>query len=103
MSEKQILAVSCQFVSSKPIHPHLKLDRIDSRIRRGQAGVGNVLVADACRERPALIVEELEAQRGVRKEVYVRRIQRHGMVAEKNSAAQFEIRDSAGRIGEVPL
>src|SRR5689334_4458720 len=81
----------------KPIHPHLKLHGVDSGIRHGEPCIGNMFVADACRKRPAVVIEELEAQRGVREEVNVRRIQRHCVVAEEHSTAELEIRHDAGR------
>ena len=90
-------------ISPKPIQPQLKLNGIDSRIWDRQSGVGNVFIANPGSKGAALIVEELKAQRRVGYKVYVRRIQRHCVVAEEHSAAQFEIRDGARRTGKVPL
>ena len=67
-------------ISPKPIQSQLKLNRIDSRIRDRQSGVGNVFIANAGSKGAALIVEELKAQRAMGYKVYVRRIQRHRVV-----------------------
>src|SRR5438445_12882673 len=90
-------------ILSEPIHPHLKLHGVDSGVRDRQTSVGNVFIADACGKGATVIVEELKTQRSVRKEVNVGRIQRHGVVAEEHSAAEFEIWHGTGRAGKVPL
>ena len=74
-------------ISPKPIHSHLKLHSIDSRVWDCQTGVGNVLIADPSGEGAAVIVEELKTQRRVRDKIYMRRIQRYRVIAEKHSAA----------------
>src|SRR5258707_7985685 len=94
ISEKNLL---------KPVHSDLKLHSVNSGIRHRQAGVGNMLIADAGCKGAAVVIEELKAQSGGGNKVYVRRIQPHCVVAEKHSAAEFEIRNRAGRTGEVPL
>jgi hypothetical protein len=89
--------------SFEPIHPHLKLHGVDTGIWDRQTGVGNVLVANARSEGAAVVMEELKAESRVRYKVHVRRIQWNSVIAEKHSATQLEIRDSAGRVGKVPL
>ena len=81
----------------------MKLHSIDSRIWHRQAGVGDVLITDAGGEGSTIIIEELKAQSRMRYKVYVRGIQRHRVVAEEHSAAEFKIRHGASRAGEVPL
>src|SRR6266404_5698571 len=87
----------------EPIHPHHELHRVDAWVRNGQAGIGNMLILDPGSKGPALSVEELKAQRGMRKKVYVRGVQWNRVIAEKHSAAQFKERHSALRMGKVPL
>jgi hypothetical protein len=88
---------------SEAIQSHLKLHGVDAGIWDGQAGIGDVLIANAGGESAAVIVEKLKAQSRMRYKVYVRRVGRYRVIAEKHSAAQFEIRDGARRIGKVPL
>src|SRR5712672_1595652 len=84
----------------KPIQPYLNLNRIDSGVWHRQTSVGNMLIANARSECAAVIVEELKAQSRVGHKVYVRRIQRHRMVTEKQATTEFKIRDAAGRAGK---
>jgi hypothetical protein len=80
---------------SKPIHPHLKLHGIHSRIRDCEPRIGNMFIEDASGKSAALVVEELEAQRRMRDKVYVRRIQRHHMAGKEHSAPQLQIRHNS--------
>src|SRR5579859_446688 len=88
---------------SKPVQANLKLHRVDSRIRRAQTGIGDVLIPDARGERPALAIEELKSQRTVGQKIDVRSIQWDVMPAEQNAAAQFQKWHNAFGMRKVPL
>src|SRR5262245_56931726 len=84
----------------EPIQPQRELHGVDSRVRRRQSRVGDVFIADCGGEGPAIIVEELEAQRGVGEKVHVRGIQWHSMITEEHAATQLQVRHSARRMSE---
>ena len=79
----------------EPVESQRELHGIDPRVRRGEAGVGNVFIADNGGKGPAIIVEELESQCSVGEEVYVRGVQRHSMIAEQRATTQLQVRHSA--------
>jgi len=78
----------------------LETARVDSGVRTVKPH-WKYAIANACGKGATVIVEELKAQRGMREEVYVRRVQRHSVIAEEHSAAEFEIRHGARPAGEV--
>src|SRR5579871_6222288 len=90
-------------ISSKPVQSHLKLHGVYSRIRDSQTSIGDVLIANTGGESAAVVIEKLKAQSRMRYKIYVGRIHRYCVIAEKYSTTEFKIRDSTRGAGEVPL
>src|SRR5215831_8397866 len=94
-----ILAMS----SLKPIKPNRKLHCVDPGIGRGQAGVGDVLVAGTESEGAIFVSKQMQAQRCMCEKVCSVGACRNIVVAEQHSATKFEVRHRANMRSKVPL
>src|SRR5579864_2547503 len=90
--------------SLEPVKPQRKLHGIDPRIRRGQAGIGDVLVARAQSESAVFMSKELKSQGCVGEEVGVG-VANGGdiVVAEQHPSTKFKIRHNFAVRSKVPL
>ena len=86
----------------EPAKAQPQLERVNSRIQAGEAGVRNMHEADLCAP-VVLASQEVQAERAARREVYMGSAGRHVIIREKRAATEFEIGNDLSRLREIPF
>src|SRR5579864_7265352 len=88
--------------AEEPAHPESHLHAVDPGIRRGQACVRNVQVAELQAD-VIFRAQNVYTEGGLRSEVHGVGAHRDVVVGEERATAEFEIRREAAVAFEVPL